>query len=331
MTRQPYVRALALVVALGAWAPLAHAAGTAAGTDITNVAEATYKDPDGNDRVARSNPSVVRVDELLDATVALNDAGNVTVASPQSNAVLSFTLTNTGNGPEAFRLSFDATLGGDQFDPTNVRLFLDSDGNGLFDPLVDTAYVASANDPLLAADQSVTVFLVGDIPAAIANNSLALSTLAVEAVTVLATSGADAPGTNFAGAGANGSAAVVGNSGADATGQNAFIVANVAASLAKTQVIVDPFGGSNPVPGATITYTLNFTASGTGTLTNLLITDPIPAGTTYVPGSLKLNGAALTDTSDTDIGRFTGSGIDVNIGSVTAPSSSVITFDVTIN
>lgn len=39
------------------------------------------------------------------------------------------------------------------------------------------------------------------------------------------------------------------------------------------------------LPGEEIIYTLSYTNSGTEPATDVLITDPIPAGTSYIPGS----------------------------------------------
>ena len=43
------------------------------------------------------------------------------------------------------------------------------------------------------------------------------------------------------------------------------------------------------MPGARINYSIVVSATGTGTATNAVFTDNIPANTTYVPGSLRLN------------------------------------------
>jgi len=309
----------------------AHAAGTAAGTDITNTASATFTDPVGNPVTVSSNTTTLTVDEVLDVTIVANDAGNVAVATPDTDAPLSFTVTNTGNGSEAFSLSFNNALGGDQFDPSNTRLYLD-DGDGILEiGTGDTLYVAGTNDPVLAADASRLVFMVNDMPAGRSNSDVARVDLLAEAITAQATAGADAPGTTFAGQGANGSDAVVGSTQADASGQNGYVVSQVATTFGKTQSVLDQFGGSNAIPGAVITYTLTFAATGSGSLSGSQITDPIPANTTYLPGSLTLNAGGLTDTVDADAGRFTGAGIAVDLGTVTAPATYTVTFRVTIN
>ena len=105
-------------------------------------------------------------------------------------------------------------------------------------------------------------------------------------------------------------------------------------TLTKTQTVLDPFGGSSPVPGAVITYTVTMTLAGSGTITGAQIDDAIPANTTYVAESLTLDTASptsLTDAADADAGRFTGSAIAVTLGSVTAPASHTVTFQVRIN
>jgi len=322
----------AVLAALILAAPAAQAAGTAAGVVISNTASATYTHPLEGGQSVQSNAATLQVDEILDVTLVANDAGNVTAMSPATAGVLSFTVTNTGNGPETYLLSPVSALGGDQFDPANIRLYLDSNGNGVFDgAATDPLLTPGTNDPALAADASQSVFLVSDIPGGLASGDLGLVRLVAEAKTARATPAVDAPGTAFAGQGEGGSDAVVGGTQAYASRDNGYLVAQVATTLSKSQAVLDPFGGSNAIPGATITYSLVFAAAGTGSLTDTQVVDAIPAGTTYVPNSLTLDGAALTDSADSDAGRFTGSQIEAGLGSVAVPASHTITFQVTIN
>jgi hypothetical protein len=76
-------------------------------------------------------------------------------------------------------------------------------------------------------------------------------------------------------------------------------------------------------------------AVGSGTATSMLFTDLIPASTTYVPGSLKLNGTALTDAVDADAGNFDtnpNNHVHVTLGNLTqAGGTQTIDFAVTIN
>lgn len=304
----------------------AHAAGTAAGTSISNVATATYDLPGGGQDEITSNTVVLKVDELLDVSVAWADPADVATSPGQSGQVLKFTLTNGGNGPEAFTLGTVANGGGDDFDPTVTAIVIDSNGNGAYDAGVDTVYVAGSNDPLLQPDASLTLFVLASIPAGTADGNRGRVDLTAVAVT-----GSGAPGTTFAGKGEGGVDAIAGATGADGEDDGYYKVAKASVAFVKSATVAGPFGGTSSAPGATITYSLSATVSGTGSLANLRVSDPIPTGTTYVPGTITLDGAALTDAADADSGRFTGSAIAVGFGTVPAGASHIVTFKVKID
>ncbi|HRN61494.1 MAG TPA: DUF11 domain-containing protein [Luteimonas sp.] len=88
---------------------------------------------------------------------------------------------------------------------------------------------------------------------------------------------------------------------------------DLVSSLGKTAVDVN---GGAVEPGDVLTYTVNFTNSGQDGATNVVITDPIPAGTTYVAGSLEVlsndfdgSGNAgyvgpVTDGAGDDVGEY---------------------------
>ena len=302
------------------------AVGTPATTDIRSSAVVTFTDGFGAPRTVSSNETSLLVDEVLGVTIVSDDATNVAVTSPDDDDALRFTITNVGNGTEAFRLTPDPALGGDDYDPTDARIFLDLNDNGSFEAGVDPLYVAGVNDPVLAADATQRIFLSNDTPAALVNGNIGLARLDVAAVT-----GSGVPGTAFVGQGDGGTDAVVGATTAAGGAGGGYVVSDIVAGLVKTQVVNDPFGGSSPIPGATITYTLALSLSGSGSIDNTLITDSIPAGTTYVGGSLLLDGNPLTDTAGDDAGRFTGAGIEVDLTTLSSPANRTVVFRVLIN
>lgn len=325
--RSARIRLLGLLAAGAALqTSAAHAAGTLAGTDITNTATATYTGPGGDEVSVDSNIVTLRVDELLDVSVASADTGDVPALPGATDQLLSFTLTNGGNGSEAFALSAVTNGGGDDFDPTVTSIVLDANGNGAYDPGVDTIYSAGSNDPVLDADSSLTVFVLSTIPAGAGDTQRGRVDLLAAAVT-----GTGTPGTGFAGLGQGGGDAVVGATGADSSDDGTYRVNSAVVTFTKAASVAGPFGGTSVVPGAVITYTLTASVGGSGTITNVAVTDPIPPGTTYRPGTLTLGGAALSDGADADAGRFTGSGVAVSLGSVAAGSSRTITFQVAID
>ena len=79
---------------------------------------------------------------------------------------------------------------------------------------------------------------------------------------------------------------------------------NEAVSLVKSVLVSNPSGGNAPTSGAALQYQVQATVTGTGTARSFAIDDLIPTGTTYVAGSLRLNGTALTDAADADAGEF---------------------------
>jgi uncharacterized repeat protein (TIGR01451 family) len=269
------------------------------------------------------------VDELVSVVVTLQTVSPVSVASPDTNRLLAFLVTNTGNGSEKFSLALNAALAGDQFDPTNPRLFLDTNGTNAYEPGTDPPYTPGTNDPVLAADGARMVFALCDIPAALVNGNLGNVSL-----TATSTTGTGA-GTIVVGGGDGGSDAVIGAGGGKSTAPGGYLVTNLAVSVVKSAVVADIGGGSTPSPGATITYTLKVNVVGTGTVANLVITDPLPPFTSYVASSLHLNGGSLTDAADADagdVGGTTANQVTVALGSVAGGSiTQTITFAVTIN
>ena len=302
------------------------AAGTPAGTNITNVATATYDLPGGGEAKVDSNIVTLKVDELLDVSVAWSDPSDVAASAGGTGQRLKFTLTNGGNGTESFTLGTLANGGGDDFDPSVTSVVLDSNGNGAYDAGVDTVYASGSNDPQLDPDQSITVFVLSTIPAGAGDGQRGRIDL-----TAVAKTGSGAPGTSFAGKGQGGGDAVVGATGADSEDDGYYKVAKASIAFVKSATVADAFGGTAAAPGSTITYTLAATVSGTGSLANLKVGDSVPAGTTYKAGSLTLEGAPLTDSVDADAGSFTGNAITVGLGTLAAGATRTITFQVKID
>lgn len=315
-----------LTIAGACAASPAWAVGTTAGTTISNTATATYTDPVGNPVTVPSNTVDIRVDEVLNVTVATAEAGDVPGGPGATNQVVKYTVRNTGNGSEAFRLTPVTAIGGDNFDPTATSVVIDTNGNGVYDPGLDTVYSAGMNDPVLAPDTSVTVFVLSTIPAGATDGQRGQVDLTATAVT-----GSGPAGTNFAGQGTGGGDAVVGTTTAVGRDRNFYIVSAATVTLLKTATVLDPFGGTKTIPGSVITYTLVATVAGTGSLPNLAVGDPIPAATTYEPNSITAQAAAVTDATDADTGEFAANRVSVRFGTVAGGQTRTVTFKVKVN
>ena len=283
----------------------------------------------GTSQQVTSNVSTVVVGELINVTMAVQSP-TVSVAAGAANKALLFLVTNIGNSIETFTLAGDSVLVGDDFDPTPAAPFIyfDSDSSGDLSP-GDTPYVPGSNDPSLAADGSVAVLLVNDIPPGLPDGEYGRSEL-----TATSNTGTGAPGTVLPGQGTGGVDAVIGLSGGEVAVFGQYLVGDILLSALKSQAVLDPFGGNQPIPGAAITYQIVVTATGTGVAMGVAFTDPIPGSTTYVAGSLRLNGAPLTDAADADTGSFVlaPARVAVGLGNLTsAAGPQTIDFRVTIN
>jgi uncharacterized repeat protein (TIGR01451 family) len=74
-----------------------------------------------------------------------------------------------------------------------------------------------------------------------------------------------------------------------------------------------------PNPGDTIEYTVTLVNTGTKQAEDVVFVDPLPDRTTFVPGSMTLNGQPLTDAADGDVGDFDATNpaaITVKVGAI---------------
>lgn len=315
--------AASIVLSLSFGACAAHAAGVIAGTQIANTATATY-DSGAASISIQSNTVTVRVDELLNVAVTSLSANPTAAGS--GTTVLTYQITNTGNGPETFDLAADPAIAGNAFDPTLQSIAVDSNGNGIYDSGTDQILAPGTPTPSLAPDTSLTVFVLTTLPGSATDGQTGQVRLSATATT-----GSGTPGTIFSGQGNGGGDAVVGASTALDDALATLIARLAAVNLTKSASILDPFGTQQPVPGAIVTYSLLAMVSGAGSASNLNVTDIIPAGTTYQAGSLKLDGAPLSDPADGDAGQASAAGIAVGLGTLAGGSSATVTFKVKIN
>jgi uncharacterized repeat protein (TIGR01451 family) len=323
------LRATLCAGVLGGFCATAGAVGTPVGTVIQSTATVEF-DLAGTPVSLQSNVATITVIERIDVIVT-RQSPQILVAPGDTGRAILFTVTNTGNGSEAYSLAIESVLGGDDFDPVPAvpSIYFDTDNSGDFNA-GDVAYNPGVNDPALAADESRDVLIVNDIPAVGVNGQTGLSGLTATSAT-----GSGAPGTEFAGQGDGGVDAVVGTTGGEDADVGEYFVSDVAISVVKSQLINDPFGGTQPVTGATIAYSVSIEVTSTGTATASVFSDLIPTYTTYVPSSITLNALALSDATDADAGEYDKTGapqVLVRLGDLTqADGVQTVVFQVTID
>jgi hypothetical protein len=289
------------------------AVGTPSGTVVSNTATMNYSvggvaqtaigsSPTGNTSGAGTATTFV-VDNKVNLTVAESNS-TVTSASPgATNQVTTFTVTNNGNTAQGYNLvaanaSGSPTVFGvaDNIDVTVSAVFVDSNGNGLYDAATDIASAISS----LAPGASVSVFVLATIPAAATNGQQAVVTLTATTTTagtstpVVETVGANTAGVDivFADAGNALTDPLAANTARDAIGiaQDAYRIVSSVITVTKTAtVLCDPFNGiTSPknIPGAIVQYAIVISnAAGTGASATLTtITDTLAATVTHDVG-----------------------------------------------
>jgi uncharacterized repeat protein (TIGR01451 family) len=321
---KPEQLALAAALLVGA-VPSSYAVGTAAGTDITNTATVNFSVGGVGQTPVLSNTTTFEVDRKVDLSVT---NGAATIANPGGvNQAVIYTVANTGNGTDNFTFA-PTNQAGDGFDVTNLRVYRD---NGATPNVFDggDTLITAGTPVAFTADQSIVFFIVSDIPLTAANGLSSVVRLTAT-TTSTQTVGADNPAVVDV---------VFADTGNDGTefDDNQYNVQAAALSVVKSAAIIsDPVNGTaanrKAIPGAVIEYTIAVANTGTANATSVVLSDNIPANTTFVAGSITLNAGALTDAADADAGTFTGTAVNVNAGTVNASGgTATVTFRVTIN
>ena len=335
MTNRNKFLGVASVIALFACnAGPAFAAGTLQGTNIVNTATVNFT-VGGVVQTAQTASNTIVVDRRVNLVVA--NVGATTSVSPnQTNAVTSWTLTNSSNDTLDFALSATAQANGQTgqhgtttaFVPslTNVKYYLDPGNTGLVagPGVTQVTYLDE-----IAPDAIVRLLVVADIPASATNAQVG---------GIILTGTAEAGGTSGTQGAvftcANGSANTAGvdticADGAGVLGGDVvndgkhsakgdYTIAAPVLSVNKNSVIIsDPVntaaGGSTPhaIPGAVVEYCIVVAnAAGAGaTASGITIGDNLPqTGSTplvvYTGGNAIFLNASVAGTVCTgEIGR----------------------------
>lgn len=344
------------------------ALGTDAGTTVSNQASVSYSvggnpqtaiesDPSGNSTPGAGNPTEFLVDRRVSFTMIEVGGTHTVVAPDEQDAIMAFTLTNTGNAVMDFRLavvplaSTDPAVHGEldtDVDMANVEIWVaNGDGAGGVPVSGDLAFVDE-----LAEEGVVEIYVVADALLTMVNGDFANYTLtayAADDVAAAATVGvldadlAEDPGADdpteiesvFADAG---------NDGLEAQ-DDGYEVVSAALAITKTAAVFsDPFGSNKAVPGAVIEYTIVVdNTTGAADATSVSISDVIDGNVTFVDEAygagqdININGSFCNaDAGDGDTDGCSLDGANLVVGNanlaITVPTgaSYTITFQVLI-
>lgn len=278
-----------------------HAQSTPAGTSIANTAVLTQT-VDGRRVSTQSNTVALIVETLIDVAVAAQ-ADAVRIDRNAAMTVVAFDVVNTGNAAERFTLA----AAGDDGAPLTVH----------------AGQAADAGQPALdhldlQPGERRTVYAA--VPSSMAIGRVVL--------TATAATGRGAPGTAFPGAGANGTTAVLGQSGGTAHAATALLRIGDAPTLTKSYAVTAPDGSPRAMPGSVITYRLD--AVSPDAVRGAEIADAVPEGTSFVAGSITLDDRPQSDAADGDAASFDGTSVRVALGDVPAATIRTVRFQVRI-
>ena len=303
---------IALVAGSAAFISSAHAAAPAAGTNISNIASASYTDSTGNTKTVSSNIVTTTVLPVASFTLIADRTAN---ANANNQVSLSHTLTNTGNGSDTFTVSVAdvaASANADQYDFSNLKVYLDSNKDGTPDSQTPVTSVT------LAAGESVNLIVQATTPTTGAGGG-ALSAGDLGKLTITAQSTLDSTLT--------------------ATNTDTVkITSGAVISVIKSASVTAIDATQASATAREVEYKLVYQNTGNTTATAVTVTDLLPAGLTYVAGSAKLAGVTQTDSVDADGYKFvettSGSGkgtVTLTIPTLAPNTTGTLTFKVRVD
>ncbi|MCW3178063.1 hypothetical protein OMP46_00635 [Acinetobacter baumannii] len=300
---------IALVAGSAAFISSAHAAAPAAGTNISNIASASYTDSTGNTKTVSSNIVTTTVLPVASFTLIADRTAN---ANANNQVSLSHTLTNTGNGSDTFTVNVADVTSGDQYDFSNLKVYLDANKDGVPDSQTPVTSVT------LAAGESVNLIVQATTPTTGAGGA-ALSAGDLGKLTITAQSTLDNTLT--------------------ATNTDTVKITNGAVISVIKSASVTTIDATQASPTAReVEYKLVYQNTGNTTATDVTVTDMLPAGLTYVANSAKLAGVAQTDGVDADGYKFVettpGSGkgtVTLTIPTLAPNTTGTLTFKVRVD
>lgn len=348
-----YMGVIGLAALSSVAATPALAAGTTAGTTITNTATVDYQ-VGGVAQGQQSASNNFTVDRKINLLV--EEVGTVTtnVVPGQTNAVTTFQLTNSSNEVLDFALVATQITGGtaahggtDTFNANNVRIYRDNTATGTIGSwdVGDTLLTGYVDE--LVVDTAIRLFVVADIPAALPNNAVAGVTLRATAregglvgtqgAAITETTGANTAGKDTVFADIAGVAGDVARDGSHSDNDDYTVQTATLAVTKSSRVISDPFNNTtNPklIPGAVVEYCIAVANTGGAAATSVLINDPVPGQLTFNAGTILLGGTVTSGTCDfngTAGGSYAAPNVSGTIASIAAGAASTLVFRATVN
>jgi uncharacterized repeat protein (TIGR01451 family) len=357
--------------------PFASFADMAANNIIRNTATVSYSDASGTAQDDVSAYVDVTVD-LLAATPTLSAPVDQSIDA-SGTATYAYSLTTNANGPDEYTLSVDSVVGSSGISGATATWSSTTLTLGASTLAEDTTIAASGTTVLTVPSDDTDDSAVNSL---VAGDTVVINDL-VYTVSAVDDTNNNNPGTSTITVNGNGTAAVVTNGdliservsvnlivspgtvvsdtdenilvevivtdGETTDTEDSTTTTVIVATLSVTKEVSVNGGSftSSPIaaPGATLTYRITVTNSGSASATSVVITDPLPMFTTYVENSAKFSDVlatayasaadTLTDIDDTaddyDFSVTTADNVTYTAGTLASSESAVLYFQVTIN
>ncbi len=295
--------------------------GVSAATVISSSASLSFS-INSVEHTIKSNTMIDIVEQLISVSVVSLDAQNVVIKKGSSNQVLSFKVSNIGNGNDSYKLLYvhdEKSI----FDMKNIKIYIDNNHNFFFDEDDN-----EGDSITLLEDESRAVFIVADTPHDADLDDGSSSTIILSAISKIGGSGIR--GKIHKKRGIKGVDAVDGLNGGVGKAEGTYLFRLDSEVLLTKSA---SFDDEKLVSGSIISYEINLSIAKDSVVWDLKVVDDIPKYTTYERDSLRLNGTFLSDEyDDVDIGYFDckKNRVVLSFGCLKYPSIQNIKFDVRI-
>lgn len=332
---------------------VAQAAGTTAGTDITNIAKLSYSvggnaqdeicsSPSGNstgnggtsgttctDGSNGASYTTFKVDNKIDVLVTGGNTVTSGVVAGATAVATTFTVKNEGNYTQDFKLDIVSSITGDDFDPTSCTVSSIVIASGTMGTYTALDQHINALEP----DSVATVTVTCNIPSDVSNTQEGYVALVATAKTNdgantlggnLTETGTATAGVDIVFADSAGTDDETVTSDADGlrdaahSDRNTYKVTTAVLSVLKTvSTVCDPLNGTTTpknIPGALVKYSITVSNSGDASATLSQISDALNANITFDGDFEQGDSAAHCAAAANQATSASGSGFRVSCG-----------------
>jgi uncharacterized repeat protein (TIGR01451 family) len=281
---------------------------TEAGTVISNRAEATYEDEAGASYGTVSPTITITVLSVSTLVVTPDETESSEAVGAHERVTRLFRVCNTGNTPDFYTI----TRAEVNAPATIASVFFDADASGALNDSDTPVQVGQSMSPRTRQGSCVGVLVVVDTNDSAPQTALTIRLTARSNVVAAANGTGEDSGTII-----------------NVIGEGTKLTAPDNASLPPVKT-VNGMSQAVVTPGNPFTYTISFRNHGDIVARAVVVSDELPAGVEYVPGSLHLDERALTDAEDSDEGRINQGRVQVLLPQVDPGQLVQISFKATI-